>query len=172
LTNIQAAYDEDFFTWTQDQARAIRSIPQNAVGNSVDLEHIAEEIEDLGNSLPQAVESFLKRLFEHLLKLVFYPDSTSRDAWLGECDNFQDQAFMIFRSSMTPHVDIQRAWRRGSRLATNALTRMNRPATIVDECPFSLNELLVENFDVEAALAKLEEAHRNQPTASTSWKKF
>jgi Domain of unknown function DUF29 len=42
----ETLYDEDFYAWTQQQAALLRRLPP--AGNELDLEHIAEEIEDLG----------------------------------------------------------------------------------------------------------------------------
>jgi hypothetical protein len=39
-------YEEDFYAWTQQQAELLRRLP--AISNELDIEHIAEEIEDLG----------------------------------------------------------------------------------------------------------------------------
>jgi hypothetical protein len=42
-------YEEDFYAWTQQQAQALRRL---RVGdNDLDIEHIAEEIEDLGRAI-------------------------------------------------------------------------------------------------------------------------
>lgn len=44
-----ATYDADFFTWTQEQAAALRMTRDVVVG-SVDVEHVADEIEDLASA--------------------------------------------------------------------------------------------------------------------------
>jgi hypothetical protein len=41
-------YEEDFYAWTQRQAELLCRLP--AISNELDVEHIAEEIEDLGRS--------------------------------------------------------------------------------------------------------------------------
>ena len=51
-------YDEDFYAWTQAQAKALRTHFRG--DNRLDVEHLAEEIEDLGSSELQAVESFVR----------------------------------------------------------------------------------------------------------------
>ena len=41
--SAESLYEEDFYAWTQRQAELLRRLP--AVGNEIDLEHIADEIE-------------------------------------------------------------------------------------------------------------------------------
>jgi hypothetical protein len=62
-------YDEDFYTWTQAQANYVRA----GVWVAVDMEHVAEEIEALGNEQRHAVESHLRILLAHLLKWRYQP---------------------------------------------------------------------------------------------------
>jgi hypothetical protein len=48
-------YDEDFYAWTQYQAVVLRTLATS--DNRFDREHLAEEIEDLGNSERNAMRS-------------------------------------------------------------------------------------------------------------------
>ena len=57
-------YDEDFYTWTQEQAALLR---EGAV-HELDLTNLAEEIESLGKSDRRALGSHLRNLVLHLLK--------------------------------------------------------------------------------------------------------
>ena len=62
-------YDEDFYAWTQEQAELLRRVRPRA--NGLDVEHIAEEIEDLGKSELHACQSLCEHIIEHLLKLEY-----------------------------------------------------------------------------------------------------
>ena len=62
-------YDTDFYGWTHQQAGLLRK----KLLAEADLEHIAEEIEDMGNRLKRELESRLKVLFVHLLKWKYQP---------------------------------------------------------------------------------------------------
>jgi hypothetical protein len=59
-----AAYDEDFYAWTQEQATLLRS----GQFSQVDIENVAEELESIGRSDKRAVDSRLEVLLTHLLK--------------------------------------------------------------------------------------------------------
>lgn len=152
LDGKKSAYDADFFTWTQDQAKALRALDPAQVGNQVDLANIAEEIEDLGKSEVRVVESQLIRLFEHLLKLAYVPNSEAREHWLVEADAFLGQAQNAFRPSMAQAVDLERAWKIGRRAAMRFLERNEIAADPPKTCPFDLESLVSDEFDPAEAL--------------------
>lgn len=60
-------YDEDFLRWTEENAALLRS---GNVGEA-DLGHIAEELEDMGKSERREMESRVRTVLMHLLKLEF-----------------------------------------------------------------------------------------------------
>jgi hypothetical protein len=70
-------YEADFYTWTQAQAAALRAKDWSAL----DIAHLAEEIEDLGQSIENAIESHLERLLTHLLKWRYDPAQEPRQLW-------------------------------------------------------------------------------------------
>jgi hypothetical protein len=65
-----AGYDADFFQWTQATAEMIR----RGRLAEVDLEHVAEEIEDMGKRDRREVRSRLIVLVMHLLKWELQPE--------------------------------------------------------------------------------------------------
>lgn len=69
-TRTGAGYDADFFQWTQNTAEMIR---QGRLAE-VDLEHVAEEIEDMGKRDRREVRSHLGVLIMHLLKWEHQPE--------------------------------------------------------------------------------------------------
>jgi len=72
-------YEQDFFAWTQATAALIRAGKWQAV----DTESVAEEVESLGRSERNALESRLENLVLHLLKWRYQPDKRVRgSSWL------------------------------------------------------------------------------------------
>jgi hypothetical protein len=74
-------YETDFYAWAQDQSAKLRAWPEHLRPNGIDIANIAEEIESLGRSDRRAVESHLRNLLVHLLKLAFSPASDPRRGW-------------------------------------------------------------------------------------------
>jgi hypothetical protein len=64
------SYEEDIVTWAKEQAWLVR----NKKFELLDLEHIAEEIEDVGRSEQRELASRMAVLIAHLLKWSFQPD--------------------------------------------------------------------------------------------------
>lgn len=67
-------YDQDFFEWTVRNADLLCS----GRLDEADLEHIAEEIEDMGKSERRELESRLEVLLAHLLKWSCQPARRGR----------------------------------------------------------------------------------------------
>lgn len=68
--NAMSIYHTDFYQWTQQQAELLR---QGAL-SALDIENLAEEIEDMGRSGQRAVESYLRNILLHLLKWRHQPE--------------------------------------------------------------------------------------------------
>ena len=64
------AYSEDFYGWTQEQARLLR---EHRI-NELDLENLLEEVESMGKSEKWALESWLEVLLMQLLKWKYQPN--------------------------------------------------------------------------------------------------
>jgi len=74
-------YEDDFYAWTQYQAEVLRTLPTR--DNRFDRDHLAEEIEDLGNSYRDAVRSQVRRILVHFLKLAHSPARQPRFGWMS-----------------------------------------------------------------------------------------
>ena len=61
-TRQEDLYAEDFYTWTQAQAAALRRLAETRWNGPLDLEHLAKEVEDLGRSTRNTVRSQLQRI--------------------------------------------------------------------------------------------------------------
>ena len=67
-------YDEDFYAWTEEQAK----IMQNHELDRLDLQHLMEEIQIMGASELRELESRLAVLLTHLLKWTYQPNLRGR----------------------------------------------------------------------------------------------
>jgi hypothetical protein len=97
-TKAAELYDEDFYAWTQAQAKALRTHFRG--DNRLDVEHLAEEVEDLGKSELQGVESFVEQIIAHLLKLDYSGQAAPRSHWRAEILNFRQN----IKRKITPSI--------------------------------------------------------------------
>src|SRR5713226_718431 len=67
-------YDQDFAVWTSETARLLRA----GRFDEVDIEHVAEEIEDMGKRDKRELHSRLTVLLLHLLKWKWQPEKQTR----------------------------------------------------------------------------------------------
>jgi hypothetical protein len=70
-------YEQDFYAWSKAQAALLRA----GRFADLDLEHLIEEVDDLGESLKRSVRSRLRTIIEHLLKLEHSPAQAPRGGW-------------------------------------------------------------------------------------------
>lgn len=92
---MSALHEEDFYTWTQQQAQALRgaavSRPNDPAG--LDWEHLAEEIWELGLSLENELYHRYVVLIAHLLKWHYQPKLRG-GSWRG---TIKEQRYRIAR---------------------------------------------------------------------------
>src|SRR5258708_31004492 len=81
MSDVKTLYKEDFRAWSKDQAQALRSAEHGRSNHVLDWENLAEEIEDLGLSQKAALESQVRRIIEHLLKLENSGAARPRHGW-------------------------------------------------------------------------------------------
>src|SRR5919109_178418 len=75
-------YDADFYAWAQAQAAALRAKDWAAL----DLDHLAEEVEELRKTERRAVRSQLRLILSHLLKWAHQP-ARRTDSWRSTIAN-------------------------------------------------------------------------------------
>ncbi len=75
-------YDADFDAWARQQAAALRTKDWAAL----DIEHLAEEVEELRKTERRGLRSQLRLILSHLLKWVYQPDKRT-DSWRSTIAN-------------------------------------------------------------------------------------
>ncbi|MBC8130845.1 MAG: DUF29 domain-containing protein [Rhizobiaceae bacterium] len=162
-------YDTDFFEWSQGQARLIRSlrlVPSD-LPPGLDIDHIAEEIEDLGKAELHAVESQIRNIFVHLLKTVSNPDAPAVLHWRTETTTFFVDLTSRYSRSMRQLIDMDKTWRLAVRLSRDALHEYGDElaAGVPKTCPFAIEDLVFEDFDFDRLRDTLSAALNDSPSA-------
>lgn len=121
----QIAYDEDFYGWSQQQAAVLRGIAtRRDLPNELDLEHVAEEIEDVGNARRSSVQSYTRLILVHLLKAASVSNSALRNKWFGEIAGFHSELTNRYSKSMRQEIEMARRWRQAFKEAALQLKRV------------------------------------------------
>jgi hypothetical protein len=91
---MNTLYDRDFFEWTAQVARLLRE----GRFTEVDVEHLAEEIEDVGKRDKRGVEGHLRIVLLHLLKWQVQPLKRSR-SWRASMRTHRITLSKLFKDS-------------------------------------------------------------------------
>jgi hypothetical protein len=136
-------YDEDFYAWTVEQARLLRSGELSAI----DAANIAEEVESMGRSDRRELQSRFVVLTLHLLKWRFQPSARSR-SWSATIEEQRLQIEQVFAESpslrplaggMLPQAYTMA---RARAIAETGLADGAFPTA----CPFPLDDVLSHSF--------------------------
>jgi hypothetical protein len=140
--------DDDFGRWLVDQASALRERRTF----SLDWDNLAEELEDMYAQLEKDLESDLRIVLEHLLKLQFEP---SENEWKGRSRNWK--VHTIERRARIDTI-LEKSPKLRQRAAAFVMTQYpvairkvatqtsRRRATFPPLCPWSVDQILDPDF--------------------------
>ena len=137
-------YERDILIWSEHQAQLLRRVAKGELVNGVDWDHVVEEIEDVGLSQLNAVESFLRLVIVHLLKIHGWPDSPTVGHWRGEVISFQRDLAKRFAPSMRQKLDLADIYDVAREQTEVANYDGHPPLPPPETCPFTLDQLLHE----------------------------
>lgn len=128
-------YEEDFYAWTVEQARFLRSGDLSAI----DAANVAEEIESIGRSDRRELKSRLVLVVMHLLKWRHQPAARSR-GWSAtiEEQRHQIEGVLAESPSLRRMVSIARA----RAIAETGLANQ----AFAEACPFTAQDLVSQTF--------------------------
>ena len=139
-------YERDFHAWTQAQAALLKA----GAADRADLDHLAEEIEDMGREQRHAVGSQIRLVLIHLLKLRYSPAIDPRPGWRAEIRNARAEIAdrLADGPSLRPYLPrlFDRAWARARSIAADQMEAYGERTTIPRQCPFTLEQVLDESY--------------------------
>lgn len=158
-------YNKDFWSWTQQQAGALRRRDFGAV----DWNNVIKEIEALGRSEESAWASSCKNVVSHLLKIHHSPSSPDLNHWRKEIEDWRDEMYRKLADNPGMKGELSemltKAWRDGRREAVRKLAEHRSPEDAAHErrlrrgwesrvpadCPYALEDIAgYDPFDKDA----------------------
>ncbi|MBE7243368.1 MAG: DUF29 domain-containing protein [Actinomycetospora chiangmaiensis] len=140
------AYEDDFYTWTQEQGARLRS--GDLAG--LDLENLAEEIESLGRTEFNSLVSAWRVILLHMLKWDHQPGRRTR-SWALSIRTHRNDAADVLKDN--PGLKsrlaegLERAYR-GARLEASSETNLPLK-TFSTTCPYTREEMLARPFPAD-----------------------
>jgi hypothetical protein len=137
------AYDEDFFAWTEEQARLLRA----GEFSQVDIANVAEEMEDMGRSIRRELRNRLSVLTMHLLKWRYQPGHRS-PSWSATISEQREQIHDLIDESPSLKPVLAQDF---TKIYKSAITKARRDTglpetTFPPDCPFTTDQILAPGF--------------------------
>ena len=142
----RAEYERDLYSWSQEQARLIRESRFEAV----DHDNVAEEIESLGRTEFNRLESALRVLLLHMLKWDHQPAHRSRSWVLSiEAQRVEIEDVLADNPGLKPRRDeaLARAYRK-ARLEAARETGLEK-AEFPEACRYSFDDAMGREFSIK-----------------------
>jgi Domain of unknown function DUF29 len=139
----EADYDVDFFAWTQRMAALLRS----GRFDELDVEHLAEEVEDMGKRERRELGSRIVVLVAHLLKWRQQPERRT-PSWKATIVTQRSEIADLLddNPSLRPEVARQ-VTRRWAVAVENAAAKTGLAADVFPaSCPWSGEQILDDAF--------------------------
>ena len=162
-------YTTDILAWSEQQAGALRELAaRRDLPNALDLTHVAEEIEDVGQSELNAVKSFIRLVLRHAVKCLVSPDTPSVRHWHVEISNWQTELEDRVSPSMRRKIDMDFLWDRAVRQAELDVRAWEGNDTMLTAvaalrgtaCPVTLDTLLSDPAEPALLVERIEQAMR------------
>jgi hypothetical protein len=154
-------YERDFYAWTLQQAEELRALAATRPNLPLDLEHLAEEVEDMGSERYFQVESNLANILVHLILIVSVPGSLAVGHWRDEIRTFHRTAQRRFTRAMAKRLaeNWGKVWRQSVGDSAARLSEYrNRLAPVPTDPPITPDDLLSDPIDVDALVARIRTA--------------
>jgi len=138
MTN-RTRYDVDVVNWSREQAQLLRA----GHFNQLDLEHLADEIEDVGKSEQRELANRMVILLAHLIKWAYQPERRGA-SWDITIRNQRKGILRRFNKTPSLKVDLgetewwEDVWGDATVQAAQETGRSDFP----EQCPWSVEQVL------------------------------
>lgn len=136
-------YENDVIAWAKEQAGLLRS----GQWSSIDIEHIAEEILDVGKSEQRELESRMAVLLSHLLKWQFQPERQS-GSWKRTITEQRKAVNIRLKKTPSLKADLEDAdwWVSVWADAVTKAVDETGIGSLPESCPWSIDNILADGW--------------------------
>jgi hypothetical protein len=141
----RASYDRDVILWSEEQARLLRA----QRFSELDLEHLADEIEDVGRSEKRELANRMAVLLAHLLKWRSQRDNRT-NSWRATINDHRRRIALAIKETPSLKAVMRVAdWREGVWLDARGQARKEMGLTgddLPEACPWPLEQAVDPEF--------------------------
>ncbi|WNV06387.1 DUF29 domain-containing protein [Candidatus Methylospira mobilis] len=147
MSTVLANYNGDVIAWANEQAQLLRA----GQFSQLDIEHIADEIEDVGRSEQRELASRMTVLIAHLLKWRYQPERKGNSWRLTIEAQREDTAYVLkkmpsLKQNLNDDQWLSIIWKKAKAQAIAETGLENLP----DDYPWTMDQILNPDFWPEA----------------------
>ena len=143
ISELSSLYETDNEQWFEQTLELLKEKRLE----SLDLEHLIEELESVGRRDRLTVESFLEQIIRHLLLLQYWQAEYDYNAnhWQAEILSFRTQINEYLTQNLRNHLEDNQ-----SKVYHKALKYVKKKTGMMvsfpEDCPYTLEQLLDEDW--------------------------
>jgi hypothetical protein len=136
-------YEKDVVAWATEQARLLRA----GLLNQLDIEHIAEEIEDVGKSEQRELKSRMAVLLTQLLNWQYHPQNRG-NGWrrMIKIQRRNVKRALTDTPSLRPELQNPQWWEQVWDDAVGHVLQEYKLDDLPEACPWSADEVLSDEY--------------------------
>jgi hypothetical protein len=139
--SLSSIYEEDYQQWLDETVLLLK----NRQVDSLDYEHLIEELEALGREQKNAVESLVIQIIQHLLFYQYWSSEREDNErhWRGELISFRTQLELRLTTNLRNHLSNRLDYLYGkARKMAEVKTDLKLPSA----SPYTLADILDEDW--------------------------
>jgi len=142
MTNqIKELYETDYYQWLVE---TVKQLNERQLEN-LDYEHLIEELEALGRSEKNAVESLIIRIIQHLLLYQYWQEEREYNSkhWQTEIVAFRTQLELRLTTNLQKHLAdrLDYLYTKARKIAV-----VKSDLSLPENNPYTLEQILDENW--------------------------
>lgn len=141
---MATAYETDVIAWANEQARLLRA----GLLSQLDIEHIADEIEDVGKSEKREIRNQMALLLAHLLKWQYQPIYRG-NSWIRTIKSQREEIKDCLVETPSLKADLanprwwSRVWADAARMAESETGLLNQ---FPEDFPWTFEQVMDADF--------------------------
>lgn len=137
------SYDQDVIAWANEQARLLRA----GCFDALDIEHIADEVEDVGKSEKRELASRMAVLLAHMLKWQYQPGGRG-NRWRRTIKEQRNRVGLCIDQTPSLKADLRHSiwW---SDVWSDAVAKASEETGLgefPDSCPWTFDQIMNPEF--------------------------
>ena len=144
-------YYRYWYRWAREQADGLRKLADERTNTDLELERVAEEIDELADSRRDQLQSQLRRTIEHLLKREYSPSPFPRRMWRLTVREARMRIGRLLTGALEneARAELPETYAEARELAVGAMREFGEDAAadaVPPTCPYTFEQIVDRNW--------------------------